>query len=128
MPECDAPSSKAVALAERHSTWTVRLLFVTGCLECRSSTQVPMEDGDHAECPVELLACPEHREKQFQQMGISDSSNRESAPGPEAVCSAIRTEDQSLGSARGATKVSIPSMRRTRTMQVTARAVPSSSV
>jgi len=36
--------------------------------------QVPMEVGYHSRCPVELLACPEHREKQLQQMGISDSS------------------------------------------------------
>lgn len=37
--------------------------------------QVPMKEGDHSRCPVELLACPEHREKQLQQMGISDLSN-----------------------------------------------------
>jgi len=24
----------------------------------------PIEDGDHTMCPVELLACPEHREEQ----------------------------------------------------------------
>jgi hypothetical protein len=29
---------------------------------------VAMEDGDHSECPVELLACPEHREQQLGQM------------------------------------------------------------
>jgi hypothetical protein len=29
---------------------------------------VPMEDGDHSECPIELLACPEHRDEQLRQM------------------------------------------------------------
>jgi hypothetical protein len=29
---------------------------------------VSMEDGDHSECPVELLACPEHRELHVRQM------------------------------------------------------------
>jgi len=24
---------------------------------------VPMEEGDHRSCPVELLACPEHRDE-----------------------------------------------------------------
>jgi hypothetical protein len=37
--------------------------------------QAPMEDGDHSECPIELLACPEHREEQVRQMGISDTSD-----------------------------------------------------
>jgi hypothetical protein len=27
-----------------------------------------MEDGDHSECPVELLACPEHLEAQRNKM------------------------------------------------------------
>lgn len=30
--------------------------------------QVPMEDDDHSDCPVELLACPEHRDEQLQKM------------------------------------------------------------
>jgi hypothetical protein len=29
---------------------------------------VPMEDGDHSRCRVELLACPEHVEGQRRQM------------------------------------------------------------
>lgn len=29
---------------------------------------VAMEDSDHSECPVELLACPEHRDEQFKKM------------------------------------------------------------
>ena len=27
-----------------------------------------MENGDHSQCPVELLACPEHLEKQQNKM------------------------------------------------------------
>jgi len=29
---------------------------------------VSMEERDHSNCPVELLACPEHRDEQFVQM------------------------------------------------------------
>jgi hypothetical protein len=29
---------------------------------------VPMEEGDHRSCPVELLACPEHRDEQQRKM------------------------------------------------------------
>ena len=36
---------------------------------------VSMDDGDHSECPGELLACPEHREQQLRQM--SEFSTRE---------------------------------------------------
>jgi hypothetical protein len=27
-----------------------------------------MDEGDHSKCPIELLACPEHREQQFKNM------------------------------------------------------------
>ena len=30
--------------------------------------QVTLADGDHGECPVELLACPEHRDQQLRDM------------------------------------------------------------
>jgi hypothetical protein len=30
--------------------------------------QVPMDEGDHSSCPVELLACPEHRDEQQWKM------------------------------------------------------------
>jgi hypothetical protein len=30
---------------------------------------VPMEEGDHSECRVELLSCPEHRADQMRAMG-----------------------------------------------------------
>ncbi|WP_263377071.1 hypothetical protein [Granulicella aggregans] len=36
--------------------------------------QVPMSEGDHSECPVELLACPEHRDEQLKQMAAASSS------------------------------------------------------
>lgn len=36
------------------------------CLDC----QVPMEQGDHGECAIELLACPAHREDQLRDMGF----------------------------------------------------------
>jgi hypothetical protein len=34
--------------------------------------QIPLEDGDHSECPIELLACSEHRDEQ-RDMGIFGS-------------------------------------------------------
>lgn len=30
---------------------------------------VPMEEGDHSECSIELLSCPEHRADQMRAMG-----------------------------------------------------------
>jgi len=33
--------------------------------------QVLMEDGDHSQCSIELLACPEHIEAQLQAMGTT---------------------------------------------------------
>jgi hypothetical protein len=32
------------------------------------SHRVPMEEGDHSECSIELLACPKHREEQRRRM------------------------------------------------------------
>jgi len=40
------------------------------CMRC----QIPMEDGDHSECPIELVACPEHRESQ-QRPSLRGESN-----------------------------------------------------
>jgi hypothetical protein len=40
---------------------------------------VSMEDGDHSECPVELLACPEHRELQVRQMNEFSTSEEAAA-------------------------------------------------
>ena len=37
--------------------------------------QEALADGDHSECSVELLACPEHRDAQLREMGILDKSD-----------------------------------------------------
>jgi len=34
-----------------------------------------MEEGDHTECPVELLACPEHMEEQLRRMGYEPGTS-----------------------------------------------------
>jgi len=33
-----------------------------------------MDNGDHSECSIELLACPEHREEQLAEMAIFGAS------------------------------------------------------
>lgn len=30
--------------------------------------RVPMEEGDHSECSIELIACPDHREEQLRKI------------------------------------------------------------
>jgi hypothetical protein len=46
---------------------------------------VPMEQGDHSECTVELLACPEHCDEQLRAMGYEPgTSNMPQAPSEEA--------------------------------------------
>jgi hypothetical protein len=40
-----------------------------------SKHSVSMNDGDHSECPIELLACPEHRKEHPQQMIDSSTSD-----------------------------------------------------
>src|SRR5260370_5673008 len=42
---------------------------------------VSMEAGDHSDCPVELLTCPEHRGEQLQKMSIRSSSDLPSGEG-----------------------------------------------
>jgi hypothetical protein len=37
--------------------------------------QVPLAYGDHRECPVELLACPEHLDDQLRDMATLDTSD-----------------------------------------------------
>jgi hypothetical protein len=37
--------------------------------------QVPLADGDHNECPIELLACPEHRDEQLRDIGKFDMTD-----------------------------------------------------
>ena len=34
---------------------------------------VPMDEGDHSNCSVELLSCPEHRAEQMTAMGYDPS-------------------------------------------------------
>lgn len=34
-----------------------------------------MDNGDHSECSIELLACPEHCEEQIRQMRESSTSD-----------------------------------------------------
>jgi len=45
-----------------------------------------MEDGDHSLCPVELLACPEHREEQLREMDrharTNSSEDEDDSPNP----------------------------------------------
>jgi hypothetical protein len=36
--------------------------------------ETPMEEGDHSECLVELLACPQRQDEQLQEIGISRPS------------------------------------------------------
>jgi hypothetical protein len=36
-----------------------------------------MEDGDHSDCPIELLACPEHMDKQLRAMQENRDDNAE---------------------------------------------------
>jgi hypothetical protein len=38
----------------------------TPCMCIKHS--VSMDDGDHSDCPVELLVCPEHRQEQLEKM------------------------------------------------------------
>jgi len=37
--------------------------------------QVSMERGDHSQCSIELLACPEHLPQQIRQMSIISAKN-----------------------------------------------------
>ncbi len=53
------------------------------CLNCG----VPMEIGDHSECSVELLSCPEHRADHMRAMGYDlgyteEPDSAESEPSP----------------------------------------------
>jgi hypothetical protein len=44
---------------------------------------VSMEEGDHSECAVELLSCPDHRDEQMRSMGYELGYPQES-PAPDA--------------------------------------------
>lgn len=45
--------------------------------------QVPMEEGDHSQCSVELLACPEHRDEQLRAMGYELGTTNMPQPSQE---------------------------------------------
>jgi hypothetical protein len=53
---------------------------------------LPMEDGDHSRCTIELLACPEHREAQLRQMGYEPGTANMPSKGV-AETKAWRDED-----------------------------------
>ena len=36
---------------------------------------VPMEEGDHSKCMVELLACPDHMDEQLRRMGYEPGTS-----------------------------------------------------
>jgi hypothetical protein len=40
---------------------------------------VPMDEGDHSNCSIELLSCPEHRADQMRAMGYDPSYTVESS-------------------------------------------------
>jgi hypothetical protein len=46
--------------------------------------QVPMEDGDHSHCTVELFACPEHRDERLRAMGYEPGTSNMPQPVDEA--------------------------------------------
>jgi len=49
---------------------------------------VPMEEGDHSECSIELLACPAHRAEQMRAMGYE--------PGQTILPPAAKSEESSM--------------------------------
>ena len=53
---------------------------------------VPMEDGDHSRCTIELLACPEHRDAQLRQMGYEPGTHN--MPHCEAAAEASTSRDK----------------------------------
>jgi hypothetical protein len=54
--------------------------------------QVSMEEGDHSQCPVELLACPEHRDEQFKK--VNEFSANDPIPDENgAECLGFRDKD-----------------------------------
>jgi hypothetical protein len=46
---------------------------------------VPMDEGDHSECSVELLACPEHRDEQMLAMGYEPGYSEEPDAEPSSM-------------------------------------------
>jgi hypothetical protein len=50
------------------------------CMNC----QFPMQFGEHSKCPIELLACPEHRHEQFRRMGCHPDTGSQPPSGEVA--------------------------------------------
>lgn len=57
------------------------------------SHQTLMEDGDHSQCSIELIACPEHREEQLRAMGYETGQAIEPPTAGPEESSMFRDED-----------------------------------
>lgn len=54
--------------------------------------QVPMEEGDHSQCSIELLVCPEHRDAQLRKMGYEPGTSNMPQPSSGERSSMFRDE------------------------------------
>ncbi len=54
---------------------------------------VPMEDGDHSECSIELLSCPEHRADHMRAMGFEPGYTEEPRTSESEPSSMFTDED-----------------------------------
>jgi hypothetical protein len=52
-----------------------------------------MEEGDHSECSIELLSCPEHRADQMRAMGYEPGYTKESLPQDSEESSMFKDND-----------------------------------
>ncbi len=55
--------------------------------------QVPMEQGDHSGCMIELLACPEHMDEQLRQMGYEPGTSNMPVSEEETAASMFTDSD-----------------------------------
>lgn len=68
-------------------------LFAPGPSVCMCLAHgVPMYFGDHSDCSVELLSCPEHRADQMRAMGYEPGYTREPEP-PDSEPSPMFTDE-----------------------------------
>jgi hypothetical protein len=56
---------------------------------CFNHQGVLMEDGDHSQCSIELLACPEHRDQQLRAMSYEPGQVPGHVPADDAEESAM---------------------------------------
>jgi|ERR1035437_1312037 hypothetical protein len=54
---------------------------------------VPMEEGDHSACSIELISCPEHRDEQMRAMGYEPGYTIEPRP-EDAEQSSMFTDEK----------------------------------